>query len=368
MTDSMKPVSPLAIAGVSIAIASLQLAYSVFRLIPRNDRIVFLSRQSAKPTSDILALQNELAGTLPGTRTVVLARKMQSDFDLGYAAHLIRQAWHLAHSTRIVIDSYSFLTSNLRLASGTRVTQMWHAIGSFKRFGWDATTEANPRRRQLAKALKMHAGNTTVVTSSRASVPHFASAFGVEVESVAVCPLPRVDSLRDKPRRSATRDRILTTHTEWRNRKIVLFAPTLNSSLAGSDFLAALRATVSPLGYELVTSFHPVTHGTQWGFSTSELLAVADVFLTDQSSMIFEAGLTELPGFVWCPVEDQSAMFAESYPTAEELSALIVASHDDLAVALSDANRRNAAKEFAARYVDVDDSQSCANRLARLIS
>jgi hypothetical protein len=148
----------------------------------------------------------------------------------------------------------------------------------------------------------------------------------------------------------------------------VLFAPTLNTSLAGSDFLDALRTTVSSLGYELVTSFHPVTHGAQWGFSTSELLTVAEVFLTDQSSMIFEAGLTELPGFVWCPVDDQSAMFAQSYPTAEELSALIVASHDELAVALSDAKRRNAAKEFAGRYVDVDDSQSCASRLALLIS
>jgi CDP-glycerol glycerophosphotransferase (TagB/SpsB family) len=364
----VKPVNPLAIAGVSIAIASLQLAHNIFRLIPGRDRIVFLSRQASKPTSDILALQNELAETLPGTPTVVLARTMQSDFDLGYAAHLVRQAWHLAHSTRIVIDSYSFLTSNLRLSPGTRVTQMWHAIGSFKRFGWDATTGANPRRRQLANLLKMHAGNTTVLASSRASVPHFASAFAVDVESVAVCPLPRVDSLRDSVLRGSTRERVLSAHPEWRDRRIVLFAPTLNSALAGPNFIDELRATVQPLGYELVTSFHPVTHGTQWGFSSSELLTVADVFLTDQSSMIYEAGLVGLPGFVWCPRDEQSAMFDESYPTAEELTSLIVSSSEDLAAALSDKARRNAAKEFADRYVDVDDSQSCTKRLVRLIA
>lgn len=371
---SNRPISPVLVAGLRIALGLFQVLYVIARAIPAPDRVVFLSRQANGTTPDIAELRDELRAHHGVNRVTVLARKLDSDRDLFYGLHLVRQVWHLAHSRRIVLDSYSFLTSNLTLTPDTRVIQMWHAIGSFKRFGWDDIPVDNPRRRQLAKALRMHAGNSLVVASSDAAADNFATAFNIDRDRVAVSPLPRVDRLRsDDEWRVAKRGEVRfmeLTDPDASDTPVLLIAPTLRSELedVSNGVLTYMVAQGEARGWEVWTSLHPVTdpNAASW-FSTIEYLAGADAFVTDKSSMIYEAGLLGIPGFLWAPRETQEALFAESYPTEDELRPLIVESVEELFAALKDPARRKAAAEFSARYVEVDESTSATERLARLI-
>ena len=372
---SHRPISPVLVAGLRVALGLFQVLYVVARAIPAPDRVVFLSRQANGATPDIAELRDELLAHHDVTRVSVLARKLDSDRDLFYGLHLVRQVWHLAHARRIVLDSYSFLTSNLRLAPGTRVIQMWHAIGSFKRFGWDDIPADNPRRRQLANVLNMHAGNTTVIASSEAAAENFATAFNVDRATVAVSPLPRVDRLRtDDEWRVDKRDEVRfleLTDPEASDTPVLLIAPTLRSELedVSNGVINDIVTNGEARGWEIWTSLHPVTDPNAAGwFSTIEYLAGADAFVTDKSSMIYEAGLLGIPGFLWAPRETQEALFAESYPSEDELRPLIVESVEELFAALADPARRAAAADFAARYVAVDKSVSATARLARLIA
>jgi len=368
--DSNREVSPILLGGVKFALGLLQVLYRVLRLIPARDRIVFLSRQANRATSDIVALTGELRVIDPAIQIVVLARTIKSNADFFYTAHLLRQVWHIAHSRNIVLDSYSFLTSNLTLAAGTHVTQMWHAIGSFKRFGWDAIPAGTQRRRQMATVLNMHAGNTTVIASSERSARNFASAFNVDTERLIVSPLPRVDHLLDPERRQATREAvraaIVPGHTV--NSQILLVAPTIYSELVDNDTVHRIANEGARHGWTVVPSYHPVTHPNMSVYSTSDLLIAADAFVTDKSSMIYEAGLLGIPGFLWAPRETEDSLFAESYPSEAELRPLIVGKVAELFIALHDKTRRSAASHFAARYVDVNSNQSATSRLARLIA
>jgi CDP-ribitol ribitolphosphotransferase len=368
--DSNREVSPILLGGVKFALGLLQLLYSIARLIPARDRIVFLSRQANRATADIVALTGELRVIDPDVTIVVLARTIKSNVDFLYAAHLLRQVWHIAHSCNIVLDSYSFLTSNLSLDAGTRVTQMWHAIGSFKRFGWDAIPAGTLRRRQLATVLNMHAGNTAVIASSKRSASNFASAFNVDTERLIVSPLPRVDHLLDPERRQATRDAVRASIVPGNaaDAQILLVAPTIYSELVDSDTVRLLTGEGARHGWTVVPSYHPVTHPHSSVYSTADLLVAADAFLTDKSSMIYEAGLLGIPGFLWAPPETEDSLFAESYPSEAELRPLIVGKVDELFLALTDKTRRTAAFQFAARYVDVNSNQSATSRLARLIA
>jgi CDP-glycerol glycerophosphotransferase (TagB/SpsB family) len=371
-TPSHRPLNPVIVAGLRVALGLFQVVYVIARLIPAPDRVVFLSRQANSATPDIAELRDELHVNHGVTRVTVLARKLDSDKDIFYGLHLLRQVWHLAHSRRIILDSYSFLTSNLALASGTKVIQMWHAIGSFKRFGWDDIPADNQRRRQLATALNMHAGNTTVIASSETAAANFATAFDVDRATVAVSPLPRVDRLRkDNEWLVATRDEVRFFELQDAKTKVLLVAPTLRSELedVSNGVIGSIVETAEANDWAVWTSFHPVTDpAASRAFSTIELLAGADAFVTDKSSMIYEAGLLGIPGFLWAPKDAQGALFAESYPAENELRPLIVESVDELFAALNDPIRRKAAAKFAARYVEMDKSTSATERLARLIA
>lgn len=366
--ESTRPVSPVIIGGVRVALGLFQTLYSLARLIPASDRIVFLSRQANTATPDIVAVRDRLTADNPKRRVTVLARKLKSDTDVFYGLHLLRQVWHLAHSRNIVLDSYSFLTSNLTLAAGTSVTQMWHAIGSFKKFGWDDIPSENARRRQLATVLRMHAGNTRVVASSEKAADNFASAFNVERDRVVVSPLPRVDAIVDAQRNDETRRRVREARLPDLSARALLIAPTLHSELEDrtNGIVDGIRATGDKAGWTVWESYHPVTDQTPRRWTTAELLAGADAFVTDRSSMIYEAGLLGIPGFLWAPSHVRDALLAESYPTADELLPLMVESTEDLFAALTDPVRRGAAAEFARRYVDVSD-ESATSRLAKVI-
>jgi CDP-glycerol glycerophosphotransferase (TagB/SpsB family) len=367
---SRKRVNPVALAGVRIALGLFQVLYGIARLIPAADRIVFLSRQANHVTPDIAALRDELRAHHGVTRVTVLARKLNSDTDLFYGLHLLRQVWHLAHSERIVLDSYSFLTSNLRMAKCTRVVQMWHAIGSFKRFGWDDLPTNNPRRQQLANVFRMHAGNTVVIASSDKSADHFAGAFNIQRDRVAVAPLPRVDRLFSEEVDADRKKTRAWFEVDGDSKRVLLVAPTIRSELEDTSnaVLRQIEATGSAQNWEMWTSFHPVTDPIPRGLTTAELLAGSDAFLTDKSSMIYEAGLLGIPGFLWAPPEAQETLFAESYPSERELRPLIVETADELFAALSDPKRRNAAAEFASSYISIDSKQTATTRIAEIIA
>ena len=368
--DSARAVSPFFVRGLRIAIRLFQALYTVARWIPARDRIVFLSRQSNSATPDIVAVRDELVLTDPSRRIVVLARKLNSDADFFYSVHLLRQVWHIAHSRNIVLDSYSFLTSNLALTEGTVVTQMWHAIGSFKRFGWDDIDSGGPRRRQLATTLNMHAGNTTVIASSTRAAANFATSFNINPERIKVSPLPRVDRLLDGQAQTATRQAIRASLLagEPADTKILLVAPTIHSALVDGETIGRIATAGQSHQWRVLASYHPVTHPRTTSFSTADLLLAADAFVTDKSSMIYEAGLLGIPGFLWTPPAAADSLFAESYPSEKELRPLMVASIEQLFDALSDNARRTAAASFAANYVDVDRKQSATTRLAEIIA
>lgn len=366
-TEAKPALNATIVAGVRVALATLRVLFAVVRAIPAPDRIVFLSRQSNGPTPDIAALTEEIQRDNPDARLIVLARKMRSNRDIGYFFHLIRQVWHLAHSTTVVLDSYSLLTSNGIVRPDARVIQMWHAIGSFKKFGWNDLDATNPRRAQLADVLHMHAGNTTVIASSERAADHFAGAFNVGRERVVVSPLPRVDRLRsDGDWATAKRAEVRRRELDEDSSRVLLVAPTLRSVLEhqSTEFLESIATR----DWTVWLSLHPVSDPRERTFGTDELLAAADAFVTDKSSMIYEAGLLGIPGFLWVPREHQNALFAESYPTVDELRPLIVESVDELIEALGDPDRRGAAADFAARYVEIDPSETATARLARIIT
>src|SRR5690606_10632679 len=199
----------------------------------------------------------------------------------------------------------------------------------------------------------------------------------VDVSKVVVAPLPRVDRLRDPAHKAKVRARFDYLYPDLVDRKVALFAPTFRTEgrMAAIDPLELTQA-MADAGYTLITKLHPLVpvpteSGLRIapGISTQDLLLVADVFITDYSSAVFEAAVAEVPSYLLAPDLDEYAQrrdFYIAYP--DDLGLPMASSIDEL----TDMVRRGAADAgmmaaLREKYVaDIDGAGSAAGHLARV--
>ncbi len=145
---------------------------------------------------------------------------------LGYCFHILKQMHHIATSKVVVLDSYCIGVSALKQRKSLTVIQMWHALGSLKKFGFSIVGEGEGRDRELADAFSMHRNYTYILTSSHQCIHNFAEAFGYDEDHVVVMSLPRVDKLTGWDFKEGCLRRIYEAYPEFRKKKVVVYAPT----------------------------------------------------------------------------------------------------------------------------------------------
>lgn len=363
----------------------LAIAYAPFKLLPARRKVVMISREHPEVPEDFAALRDAIAREDPSVRVVMLVRMVPPGYiaKLGYALHMVTQLYHVATARVLVVDTYAIVASVLRHKRSLTVIQIWHALGAFKKFGLSILGQAEGRDVRLAKAMRMHEGYDVVLTSGEDCRPAFAEAFGTPVEKVVVAPLPRVDRLRDPAEAAAVRERILGAHPHLRDRRIAVFAPTFRLDGGVTVDVPALSAALEAQGIHLVVKLHPLMAGqfgsdvdTAPGFSTQELLYVADAFITDYSSALYEAAVVGVPTYFIAPDLDEYLASRDFYldyrrdlpgPIVEDIPALVSA------IAAGEARPADAAA-FADRYVQVPGgvppeagATPCADRIAGLV-
>ncbi|MDR2997404.1 MAG: CDP-glycerol glycerophosphotransferase family protein [Microbacterium sp.] len=321
---------------------ALTLMSLVMRILPRRNKVTLLTRQSNRPPSDFVLLSKALLRADPGVEVQVIAKMVPPGVirKFGYAVHLLVEIYHVSTSRVLVVDGYSIIASATPPSDGLTVVQLWHALGSLKKFGVSILGQRGGRDPKLARAMRMHAGYDIVIASAERCRAPFAEAFGVDVSKVVVAPLPRVDRLRDPAVRARARKKFDYLYPDLVGTKVVLYAPTFRTE--------GLDPTVDPLelthamadaGYATITKLHPLVPAptsaglrTAPGMSTQELLLVADVFITDYSSAVFEAAVAGVPSYLIAPDLSEYAQRRDFYvafpddlglPLAETLEELV---------------------------------------------
>ena len=142
----------------------LNLIYGVMKLFPVKERITFISRQSNEKSEDMLLLERELRRQMPGTELVFLCRRIDGGIGskIGYCFHILTQMKYIATSKVVVLDSYCISVSALRQRRSLVVIQMWHALGSLKKFGLSIVGEPPMTNTMLLlpRTVRLSAGST----------------------------------------------------------------------------------------------------------------------------------------------------------------------------------------------------------------
>ncbi len=358
-------------AAVRIATALLTAFYRLCRLLPARKRIVMLSRQSDTPPVDFTLLSDWVRRTHPGWSCVMLAERLSG---AGYAFHMLRQVYHIARARAVVLDSYCIVVSLLDARIAAPVLQIWHSLGDMKKFGYMALDTPGGRSSATARLMHMHAGYDSILCSSLSFVDKIRASFGAPREKMYEAPLPRVDLLVDRGVRDRRRAEILAAYPELAGKKTIVYCPTFRRGASGGEE-AAVRALVDAVDftrYNLVFKKHPVstlriddTRVLQDYDPALDMLYVADYAISDYSTVIYEAGLLEVPVFLYAydwddyrRRPDLSIDIEHDVPTLFSADAKAV-----MAAIEADAFDADAYRAFTMRNVAVPAGTSCTERV-----
>ena len=203
----------------------------------KKKKVAIISRESNEKTLDVAILEAELLKR--GVKVTVLSKLLTKDKSLkalGYARHVLRQEAAILASDVVVLDTYCIPASMIPHGKGTKVVQMWHALGAVKKFGWQTVGKEGGSSEKVARLMKMHHGYDYVVSPSDITAEYFCEAFKTDRSKVVKYGLPRIDYIKSAAagdRHDALQSSILAKYPQLGNgKKTVLYAPTFRRGKA----------------------------------------------------------------------------------------------------------------------------------------
>lgn len=181
----------------------LNIIYFFFKLFPAGKKVTMLSRQSDTPSKEFLMIEEKLREKDNAVKVVKLCRTLDGGIassltnKFKYGLHMFTQMYNIATSQVILLDSYCIAASLLKHKKSLTVIQMWHSMGTMKKFGYTSLDSEEGTKSEIARAMKMHENYDYVFASAEAYKEHLAKGFNVDINKIVTMPLPRLDMLKN---------------------------------------------------------------------------------------------------------------------------------------------------------------------------
>ncbi|MEK5498925.1 CDP-glycerol glycerophosphotransferase family protein [Bacillus sp. FSL M8-0077] len=287
-----------------------QILYQLFCILPvKQNKITFASDS-----------RTDLSGNFEFVYQELLNRDETFDFQFFLKesintkksiAEYVQMAYHFATSRQILIDDFYPIIYPLKIRKNADLVQLWHAVGAFKTFGYSRIgLPGGP-----SPTSKNHRNYTKVIVSSDHIRKHYAEGFGVDIENVIATGIPRTDFFFDEAKKAEVRSSLYEEYPFLKGKKVILFAPTFRGNGQQSAHYPFEVLNYDQLYQELNNEYiflfkiHPFVKNQInipyqyseffYDFSDfreiNELLLIADVLITDYSSVCFEFALLQKP-------------------------------------------------------------------------
>jgi len=228
----------------------------------------------------------------------------------GKLSFFIAKPYQLATSAFVLLDNVFLPMAYIRFRKNVKVIQLWHGTGTIKRFGQDVNTGR-------LKVLEKRANEkiTHLIVSSDSTKTIYEKAFGVSPDKVYTYGLPRTDIFFDRHKMIERVKEFYRQYPELAGKKLILYAPTFRDDEKGESRAIShiYKMSESLQDYIILLRLHPFVakafeRAEQQAASRAEnivsvssypdintLLLVADLLITDYSSVIFEYCLLNKP-------------------------------------------------------------------------
>ena len=271
---------------------------------------------------------------------------------------------------------------------GTKVIQLWHACGAFKKWGYSTLDLAWGGSREDMLRFPMHNTYTDVFVSAESVIPCYAEAFGCDERIIKPFGTPRTDVFFDKQFVNSCRAAVLNKFPQIGKRKIVLYAPTFRGNSPEESYndqpldYKLLKETLGK-DYALVLKLHPFTAKKyrlsdeqlkEYGdfvFDASSSLAIetalcaADYLIADYSSLIFEYALLNKPMIFYAYDLDKYNRDRSFYFEYKDFvpGRIVRTNEEIIASILSNSCQQEKIADFRKKYMSACDGK-CIERIA----
>ena len=299
----------------------LRLLAGLFHLFPLRRRVAFLSRQAKTPSSDFCLLAASLRRDDPALGIRISTTDSELSGKAQFALHMLEQLWLASTSRVVILDGYNPAVCIPRKRRGTYVMQLWHASGAIKKFGFQCLDTPAGRSAEQAEVACMPKNYDCIVAAGPGAVEAYANAFGYPTSVVVATGLPHIAQLMDRVEKGDVSANLHAANPWLDNGNLnVVYAPTLRRS-ADANWLTQsvdeLARALADAPVNLIVSKHPLTDIDDRPLvrhehvhvlarhSTTSLLSIADVLVSDYSAISLEAGLVHIPTLFFVPDIEQ---------------------------------------------------------------
>ena len=361
--------------------------YVVSCICPVQERVVFATNRTTELLDNFKFLDEELTRQNLAYKRIYLLKKMGTGFigRLDYLLHLMESTYYLATSRFFVIDDFYFPVYVIRPRRGTEVVQAWHACGAFKKFGYSILDKDYGADNNYVKYIPIHRNYAHVLVSSTEVIPYYAEAFNMDVNQIRPLGIPRTDLFFNEDLKQVAIERVYQTFPELKGRKLVLYAPTFRGATQSDMHMSIpfeLESVLDSLeeGAILGLKMHPFVKDLPnlEGYSNvidlssypevNDILLIADVLITDYSSLVFEYALLERPIIFYAHDRQTYTRERDFYYDYESfIPGPLVETTEELISVLKQENyEMERVKEFKARFFDHVDGKA-SERVVRAI-
>ena len=338
--------------ALKIGVLYLRIVYCFLKFLPKEDKIVFLSRQSNHKSIDFQLIEEEVLKRGNYKLVFIFKTFNKNYFDYFLCVH--KKMYHLATSKICIVDSYVEVVSVLN-HKDLKVIQIWHSMAAIKKFGYQSIDKKMGRKSSVSEAIKMHRNYDLIISGSDEMAEYFSEAFNsIKVLSLG---LPRIDYLVNN------KDLIRDMYKDKINKPIVLYAPTFRD---GVDKLAySLIDNFDFENFDLIVKLHPKTKikvtddrlKTDLKMNTMKLLPLVDYVITDYSAISVEASAIDKKVFFY--IDDYDEYIKDNgvnINIKEEFSELVV-TKDNIVDKLNSEYNYEKLKEIKSRFVKATDGK-----------
>lgn len=220
--------------------------------------------------------------------------------------------YHLATADTIFLESYYAPLYGLKPNKKTKVVQLWHACGAFKKFGFSALEQVDSNTEEFER--NAHSFYTHIITSSAHTGELYAQAFNAPSEKIYPLGVPRTDYFFNQQKLDNSKRNILNRYPELKKTTNILYSPTFRGSPSERKrFQLPFDFNICdslPSNYRLIIKLHPIVDIKNIRIpkqyqnrillldskeDINEWMIFCNLLITDYSSLIFEYALLDKP-------------------------------------------------------------------------
>ncbi|MBU8566620.1 CDP-glycerol glycerophosphotransferase family protein [Virgibacillus pantothenticus] len=290
----------------------LQIAYSVFSLFRKHNRnkIVIALYRSEILEGNLKYVYKEILKQIPNAEIHLVYGQNKMNL------RLFTEIFKLSNAKYVILDDYYLPIYLIKIKHNLKVIQLWHAAGAFKKFGYSTVgTKFGPKKEYL-DLVPIHKNYTHVYVSTKKVIDFYAEAFNMSKNKIYPIGLARIDLFNHRDECSIIKGKIYQRYPHLSDKEAVniLIAPTYRANGRQGETSYSIIETLLQISpqinqrVQIIFKAHPYTSEQEIEnlrkdskilvaeeFTINEWMLVADAFVTDFSSAVFEFALLYRP-------------------------------------------------------------------------